>query len=63
MVKAKFLETELKISANFLEGGMSESEGLRDGCAGFCCNLVCLARIRGNLKFSILGNRQVFDWV
>ena len=42
---------------------MSESEGLQDGCAGFCGNLVCLARIRGNLKFSILGNRQVFDWV
>ena len=63
MMGAKFLENEPKISANFLEGGVGESEGLRDGCAGFCGNLVCLARIRGNLKFSILGNRQVFDWV
>ena len=60
---AKLSENAPRTSGNFLEGGVGESEGLWDGCAGFCGNLVCLARIRGNLKFSILGNRQVFDWV
>ena len=60
---AKLLEDAPKISANFLEGGVGESEELEDGCAGFCGSLVCLGRIRGNMEFSILGNQQIFVWV
>ena len=37
MMGAKFSENEPKISANFLEGGVGESEGLRDGCAAIWC--------------------------
>ena len=60
---AKLSEDAPKISANFLEGGVGESEELKDDCAGFCGSLVCLERIRGNLEFSILGDKKIFVWV
>ena len=44
---------EPRISGNFLEGGVNESE-LESGCAVFFGIWVCIARIRGKKIFSIL---------
>ena len=59
---AKLSGDEAKISGNFLEGGVNESE-LESGCAVFFGIWVCIARIRGNMRFSILRRGWIYGWV